>query len=356
MKMQTSNNFDLIRLFAATQVAMQHIMQHFGFDNQLLTIIEFFPGVPIFFFVSGFLIYGSYTKSKENSKPNINFFLKRILRIYPALYLCVVLSLLSVYQSGYLHNLEFHPGHFIAWVVSQVTFVQFYNPEFMRGYGVGVINGSLWTISVELQFYILTPLLFLFLNKANIKLVGFFLAALICINIFNTNLGESSIVFNTHSNVENNFYKKVFNVTFLPWFYMYVLGAVIYKFDRFINLVKNINFFALLLLYVICYFFTEKLGWKNNINPIAYAALILLILKCAYSFPTLSDNLLKSNDISYGIYLFHLPIVNYLLYKNISGYDGVLVALFFTFVLSILSWFILEKKVLAIKTNAHRKI
>jgi peptidoglycan/LPS O-acetylase OafA/YrhL len=356
MKTQTPNNFDLIRLFAATQVAIQHITYHFGFDNYLLSALNLFPGVPIFFFISGFLIYGSYAKSKENLKPNINFFLKRFLRIYPALYLCVALSLLSVYQSGYLRNLEFHPGHFIAWVASQVTFVQFYNPEFMRGYGVGVMNGSLWTISVEIQFYLLTPLLFLFIKKANIKLVGFVLAALICVNILNTNPSVISIFFNDQFNAGTNLYKKIFNVTFLPWFYTFVLGAVIYKFDGFINLVKKINFFALLLLYGACYLFTEKLGWQNNINPIAYAVLILLILKCAYTLPNVSDNLLKRNDISYGIYIFHMPILNYLLYKNISGLNGVLIALFFTFTLSILSWFLLEKRVLAMKTNSHRKI
>ena len=34
------------------------------------------------------------------------------------------------------------------------------HPDFLRGYGVGVLNGSLWTIPVELQFYALVPLIY----------------------------------------------------------------------------------------------------------------------------------------------------------------------------------------------------
>jgi peptidoglycan/LPS O-acetylase OafA/YrhL len=41
--------------------------------------------------------------------------------------------------------------------LAQLSIVQFYNPDFLRGYGVGVLNGSLWTISVELQFYVMLP-------------------------------------------------------------------------------------------------------------------------------------------------------------------------------------------------------
>ena len=71
------NNFDLVRLFAALQVAICHSAGHFGYQNFAITLLGYFPGVPIFFFVSGFLIYSSYEKSKENQKPLINFYQKR---------------------------------------------------------------------------------------------------------------------------------------------------------------------------------------------------------------------------------------------------------------------------------------
>lgn len=42
-----------------------------------------------------------------------------------------------------------------------MSVVQFYNPDLLRGYGVGVLNGSVWTIPVELQYYAVLPLLYL---------------------------------------------------------------------------------------------------------------------------------------------------------------------------------------------------
>ena len=54
-----SNNFDLIRLLAAMQVAVSHANGHL--ESELsIPLLSYFPGVPIFFLVSGFLICLSY--------------------------------------------------------------------------------------------------------------------------------------------------------------------------------------------------------------------------------------------------------------------------------------------------------
>ncbi len=89
------NNFDIIRLFAALQVAIHHTMSHLKIeqnsDSVILMFSGFFPGVPIFFFVSGFLISKSY-----ESNPSIREYAQnRILRIYPALIICTFIALCS---------------------------------------------------------------------------------------------------------------------------------------------------------------------------------------------------------------------------------------------------------------------
>ena len=74
------NNFDLIRLFASLQVVCVHLIEHFnvGSLNWLIQILAIFPGVPIFFFVSGFLISASWERN-----PVFQRFVKnRILRTF----------------------------------------------------------------------------------------------------------------------------------------------------------------------------------------------------------------------------------------------------------------------------------
>ena len=205
MNNTTRNNFDLIRLFAASQVSITHIAATLGVENSALSVLGLFPGVPIFFFVSGYLIYGSYEQSKKNANENLNFFIKRCLRLYPALWLCFLLSITSIWTSGYLSKVDFSMFDFIIWTITQNTIFQFYNPDFMRGYGVGVVNGSLWTISVELQFYFLTPFIFYLFNKFRLSSVILLVLFLAIANILNANFNEKITV-----------YQKLLNVSFLP--------------------------------------------------------------------------------------------------------------------------------------------
>src|ERR1700722_1498519 len=90
-----TNNFDLIRLAAALQVAFIHAAADLGVAAPwpLRPIAEWFPGVPIFFFISGFLI----SKSFEKNSVVREYAQNRFLRIYPGLAVCFLVSLASVW-------------------------------------------------------------------------------------------------------------------------------------------------------------------------------------------------------------------------------------------------------------------
>ena len=91
------NNFDLIRLLAALEVAIHHTLKHFDLtDHWLFHSTSWLPGVPIFFFVSGFLISRSY----ENNSRIAEYSRNRALRIYPALVLCTILAVISAFATG----------------------------------------------------------------------------------------------------------------------------------------------------------------------------------------------------------------------------------------------------------------
>ncbi len=91
--MDTNNNFNLIRLLASIQVMIYHFLEHFGLNKlpiykDIHKVLSYFPGVPIFFFISGFLIFKSYELA-----PNFKIYLRnRLLRIYPALIVCFIFT------------------------------------------------------------------------------------------------------------------------------------------------------------------------------------------------------------------------------------------------------------------------
>src|ERR1700694_2402149 len=167
--MPKQNNFDLIRLVAALQVAILHSASHLHIGPQsfpLLELLSLFPGVPVFFFISGFLI----SKSYENNPVLHEYALNRVLRIYPGLVLCLLLSLTMVWITGYFHTFSVPISDLLVWLGAQLSIAQFYNPPFLRDYGVGVLNGSMWTIAVELQFYVIVPILYGLLRLQRVSL------------------------------------------------------------------------------------------------------------------------------------------------------------------------------------------
>ena len=343
-----SNNFNIIRLIAALQVVIHHSTLYLEVDKSSIAfkLLYFFPGVPIFFFVSGFLI----SKSYESNSSLIDYAQNRVLRIFPALFACTFISILSVYLTGYLSSKSVSFGSMLTWVASQVSFVQFYNPEFMRGYGMGVLNSSLWTISVELQFYIMIPVLYWIFNlnnqdDSNIKL----LFVILFFMIFHL------IRYSLMEDYEGNALFDLLGVTFVPWIYMFLIGVFFQKNFLFFHRLLSGKVLLVLLLYlVITYFSVEYFGWKigNESVPLLYFIVAMLVFSFAYSYPSLSRRLMGGNDISYGVYIYHMPVVNVLIYYGYtSHFEHVFLAIIATIILAILSWTIVEKRSMKLKRH-----
>jgi peptidoglycan/LPS O-acetylase OafA/YrhL len=215
-------------------------------------------------------------------------------------------------MSGYFSkNPEVSLLNILEVLITKTTILQFYNPEFLRGYGDGVLNGSLWTITVELQFYILLPIIYLiFLKVGSNSKILWLIGAFVLVNAFYDFL---------HTDFSKNITFKLFHVSFAPWFFI---------------------------LYILISFLAKPLNadYGNSLNPIIFFLLSCLIFSAAYSPVMLSNKLIGNTDISYGTYLYHMPIINFFLYmgfpKNYS-----LGALIFalTIAVSIVSWFLIEK-------------
>lgn len=342
----TKNNFDLIRLCAALQVTVFHTAVYMDVGSVWVHYLGYFPGVPIFFFISGFLIYQSYNNIRANKLKT--FFTNRVLRLYPALCICIVLSAISVYASGYLTAVDPSRWEIFTWLASQLTFLQFYNPDFLRGYGTGKLNASLWTISIELQFYVLTPVIFLVSKK--FRKTAFALFVLFAI----INVGNSFF------NPRVTTLQKILNVSFAPWIFMFATGAYLSTNKALQQKIVQIPIWATLPAYLVIYYFSLlfNFGTDNSLNPLLFLLLCCIVIKAAYTKPDLSDRLLRRNDISYGVYIYHMPIVNFLIYQGVTGsYLALAVALLSTMVMAMLSWVFVESPALLLKRiTLHQRI
>jgi peptidoglycan/LPS O-acetylase OafA/YrhL len=146
------NNFGLLRILAATQVVLGHSLAHLELARpRWWSLVDAFPGVPIFFAISGFLISASFERSPKVR----NYARNRLLRIYPGLWCCILVTTVVAVAFGYAMLTV--PG--LIWFGSQLVAI-IYPPSFLKSFGFGSYNGSLWTIPIELQFYFLLPLLY----------------------------------------------------------------------------------------------------------------------------------------------------------------------------------------------------
>ena len=147
------NNFDLLRILAASQVMVVIFVSpsRLGYRIGLVPMAGSLPGCSCIFSSADFL--SPHPWSAASRQPTIS---PTALRIFPALWVASA----SPFRCKMFWKRGFSRWETLPWLLGQISFVQFFNPEFLRGYGTGVLNGSLWTITVELQFYLLLPLLY----------------------------------------------------------------------------------------------------------------------------------------------------------------------------------------------------
>ena len=100
-------------------------------------------------------------------------------------------------------------------------------------------------------------------------------------------------------------------------------------------------------------FFVSQIGYAGGgtlVNPVQAVMLAMLITAFAYTKTDLSDRLLHNNDISYGIYLYHLIVINVFIEVGLIGNTFYLVCMILTSaVIAFISWRMIEKPALALK-------
>jgi peptidoglycan/LPS O-acetylase OafA/YrhL len=155
---------DGLRAFAILSVVIYHY-----FPNYLK---GGFIGVDIFFVISGFLITGHIFKKLENGQFSFShFFSRRIRRIFPALILVMICSLIF----GWFVLLADEYNQLGKHVASASAFIYNFILASENGYFDNAAQTKpmlhLWSLAVEEQFYIIWPLVLLIFWKLKFNLL-----------------------------------------------------------------------------------------------------------------------------------------------------------------------------------------
>lgn len=142
-------------------------------------------GVDLFFVLSGFLITGILYDTREHLHYFRNFYLRRVLRIFPAYYL-LILVLLALTP---LTKAHWQPGHlwFLVYLGNPAVIFQ----HDLTQISPWVFITHLWSLAVEEQFYLVWPLV-IYLARDSKQLIRICLgviAAAFCIRVIIVSLG-----------------------------------------------------------------------------------------------------------------------------------------------------------------------
>ncbi len=115
-------------------------------------------GVNLFFFISGLLVFRSLSRPREKSRWALThgFWRRRARRLYPAMAAYVLAMIPAVF--AFQHRLDLPDaglGHYLRNIPFALTYTMNYWPSGPRSLG------HLWSLSCEMQFYLLAPGIFL---------------------------------------------------------------------------------------------------------------------------------------------------------------------------------------------------
>ncbi|WP_334180949.1 acyltransferase [Pseudomonas nitroreducens] len=329
------NNLNLIRLLAAFSVIYGHasaITGHGPADIFLQYIgFKFIGGVAVdvFFVVSGFLITASAA-----SHGGIKYYLaSRVLRIYPALIVCICFTVLIAGPLLTTSSAYWVSAETWAYFWKNITLANtVYNlPGVFENIYSNAVNGSLWSLYVEVRLYAIVALVSVVGVLGNRAVFNLIFFVVLVSGFLNPEVWSFILAYENHRHVALMFMIGSFawvnrdSLSLSPWVLMVLLfcAAATYGAPTF-GLIYN-----LLLPYVVfCLAFCPGGGWFN-----------------------------KFSDYSYGVYLYGWLSQQLVmsLYPAASNMKNTLLSCMLAFMFAVVSWHFIERPAMRLRLYFKRR-
>lgn len=311
------NNFDFLRLYLALAVLWHHYFYLIGKKSDFFLFNLFDPetAVRAFFVISGALIW----RSAEKTTNAFSFFKKRFFRIYPAYFTVIIISsvfALVVFDANFLDVLKY-----MFW---NSMFLNFVEPCIGQVYADNLMcaqNGSLWTLKIEVAFYVFVYFSFYILKLKPMVLFSF--AAIV-----------SFLLHVVFVNIYDKFF-PAFITNQLPFLLFYFfLGAF---FMPFFKTMKTSFSLIITFVFAILYYYSEFF------YPFFIVSFVFFI---AYALP-FYINVNRYGDLSYGCYIYHFPLIQLFFalgfFNFFTDNQGAGLVVLVVLLVSFLSWRYIER-------------
>jgi peptidoglycan/LPS O-acetylase OafA/YrhL len=282
-----------------------------------------FVGVHLFFFLSGFVIAYPFVRSHlRGSRPASwrHFAWRRCVKIVPS----YLLSIAVAYAIGYQAR-QVPPASPQA-LIEHLLFVHTWFPD-----SYGAINGVLWTLSVEVEFYLLFPIVWWCFSRA-----PWFTAAAMAAISLTWRAAFASCCYSTlFTSYAQNLpgYLGIFACGMIAvWIYCRTSeGAALGRYRAVAPLLAlgGVTLLVALLENLYANRFVDQwdLMWElhnRELLGIAFAIVALGVLWSPkpWQWPLANRLLIFFGTISYNLYLYHQMLARELLWNRIPPYQG----------------------------------
>ncbi|MDY7000918.1 MAG: acyltransferase [Thermodesulfobacteriota bacterium] len=333
------NNFNLMRIIAAWLVLVTHSYGLLGLKSHepLVRCGSNIPlgylGLHMFFIISGFLISMSYHRRRTA----LAFIEARLLRIFPGLFFALLFCIfvigpivtsypLAEYYSDKTWLKFFFLNQFCIDYFRDLPGVFISNP-YPRA-----VNGSLWTLPLEMRMYLVVFLLGI-IGVASRKRIFNLLFAGYCLGII------SSYYF---------YFAKFPAHFFLATSFM--VGIFFYR-NRIYMPINT----GLMLVFSSLSIVTAFIGPLGIFFPFVYSYVIFWIAYVPKGMILRYNNI---GDFSYGVYIYAFPVQQFLIYKfaGLSVSWLIFGASLIVLPLAMTSWYFVEKRALGMKGRVFAKV
>jgi peptidoglycan/LPS O-acetylase OafA/YrhL len=331
---------DGLRAIAVMLVLLTHANFQLGTNGVL--------GVDIFFALSGFLIttllieeYRKYGKIHF-----VAFYIRRTFRLFPALYLLLIVILCYLSIAPVEHAMRYD---IMRGIWSSALYVN--NISWVWGWGKDeYLLAHTWSLANEEQYYLVWPfiLLLMFHFKKN-RFILYLLGTIVMLVLFWRLFSDGNMLFSSL------WTDSIFIGSFFAFFRYEFYGI---QFRQFSLLILLIAILVIGVFPVKWYMSIYQYGGRGFIGIITGILIIgTLNLKSGYLVKILSNKIIVFvGKISYSLYLWHVPIFRlFKWHSNWPPHISFIMKFITTFLVASVSFYLLEKRLTKIGRNLSGK-